>query len=52
MKNLIVKVKICCHVKVAKLKNGYNKKVSKAKLVCKEKKELAKRNMVDSICNG
>lgn len=37
---------------IAKVKNGYNKKVKQVKQDCKEKKEAVKRNLVDAICNG
>ena len=48
MRNFIMKAKVkCCNAKKA-----YDKKVKDIKNDCKEKKEIAKRNLVDSICNG
>lgn len=48
MKNYMMKVK----AKVANIKDCYDKKVKVAKIECVRKKEIAKRNLVDSICNG
>lgn len=48
MKNIIIKAKFKCAV----IKNGYNKKVKAIKEDCKKRKELAKKNIVDAICNG